>query len=132
LPQKKRQIYCRNTPLTHIPFITTLSPSPPPPPPPPLPPPPPSAGIATDAFVDFVVGHGEIWSAQLLTAGLQQVGVDAVFMDTRDVLVVEPTKDGSSVDLRDDDSNARLDAWFKTHGNHKVVVATGFIAKNTK
>lgn len=33
-----------------------------------------AAGIATDAFVDFVVGHGELWSAQLLAATIRQVG----------------------------------------------------------
>jgi hypothetical protein len=48
------------------------------------------------------------------------------------VLVVSPTSDGTSVDLREDDSNARLEAWFKAHGNHSIIVATGFIAKNTK
>ncbi len=88
--------------------------------------------MATDAFVDFVVGHGELWSAQLLAATLQQSGVDAVFMDTRDVLVVTPTRDGSSVDLEEDASNGRLDEWFNSHGRHQLVVATGFIAKNAK
>jgi aspartokinase/homoserine dehydrogenase 1 len=78
------------------------------------------------------VGHGELWSAQLLTAALKRAGADVAFMDTREVLVVSPTSDGTSVDLREDDSNAKLDAWFKAQGNHKVIVATGFIAKNTK
>ncbi len=86
--------------------------------------------MATEAFVDFVVGHGELWSAQLFTATCKQQGADAVFMDTRDVLVVTPTSDGTSVDLQEDVSNAKLDAWFKTHGNHQIIVATGFIAKN--
>lgn len=91
-----------------------------------------AAGIATDAFIDFVVGHGELWSAQLLTAALKQQGADVAFMDTRDVLVVTPTSDGTSVDLKEEESDKRLEEWFKTHGNHKIVVATGFIAKNTK
>lgn len=92
----------------------------------------PAAGMATDAFVDFVVGHGELWSAQLLAASSKQQGADVAFMDTRDVLVVIPTSDGSSVDLDEEASNAKLDQWFKEHGNHKLVVATGFIAKNQK
>jgi aspartokinase len=54
------------------------------------------------------------------------------FMDTRDVLVVTPTRDGASVDLQEDASNARMDAWFERHGAHRIVVATGFIAKNTQ
>jgi len=88
------------------------------------------AGMSTEAFADYVVGHGELWSAQLLTLCCQQLGADAVFMDTRDVLVVVPTSDGTSVDLVEDVSNARMDDWFKRNGNHKIVVATGFIAKN--
>lgn len=91
-----------------------------------------SAGIATDAFVDFVVGHGELWSAQLLAAAFKQAGADVAFMDTREVLVVIPTSDGSSVDLAEEASNERLDAWFGAHGNHDIIVATGFIAKNIK
>jgi aspartokinase/homoserine dehydrogenase 1 len=51
-------------------------------------------------------------------------------MDTRDVLVVSPTSDGTSVDLDEVASNAKLDAWFDAHGKHRIVVATGFIAKN--
>lgn len=51
-------------------------------------------------------------------------------MDTRDVLVVSPTSDGTSVDLAEEASNARLDAWFDERGRHKIVIATGFIAKN--
>ncbi|KIZ05587.1 bifunctional aspartokinase/homoserine dehydrogenase 1 [Monoraphidium neglectum] len=88
------------------------------------------AGTQTEAFVDFVVGHGELWSAQLMALACQQMGADAVFMDTRDVLVVSPTSDGTSVDLDEDASNAKLDAWFKKHGSHRIVIATGFIAKN--
>jgi hypothetical protein len=154
-----------------------FTPSSPPPPPPRAPP----AGTQTEAFVDFVVGHGELWSAQLMAAACQQMvrrgrahreclweggnlkqqlqcewktqtpaaqcvririrhtqihppktkqGADAVFMDTRDVLVVSPTSDGTSVDLDEEASNKKLDAWFNQHGKHKIVIATGFIAKN--
>lgn len=42
------------------------------------------------------------------------------FMDTRDVLVVQPTADGTGVDLVEEVSNKRLDTWFETHGNHHV------------
>ncbi len=46
------------------------------------------------------------------------------------MLVVSPTRDGASVDLHEDASNVKLDAWFAARGNPKIVVATGFIAKN--
>ena len=47
-----------------------------------------AAGMATDAFEEFVVGHGELWCAQLTAAKCRQLGADCAFMDTRDVLVV--------------------------------------------
>ncbi|KAJ9533496.1 hypothetical protein QJQ45_026558 [Haematococcus lacustris] len=88
------------------------------------------AGMSTEAFSDYVVGHGELWSAQLFALCCQQLGADVQFMDTRDVLVVSPTSDGTGVDLMEEDSNQRLDIWFARHGQHRIIVATGFIAKN--
>lgn len=90
------------------------------------------AGMATDAFEEFVVGHGELWCAQLTAARCRQLGADCAFMDTRDVLVVSPTADGNSVDVHYDASNARLDEWGQRHGAPKIIVATGFIAKNAQ
>lgn len=72
--------------------------------------------MVADAFSDFVVGHGELWCAQLLTATLQKMGVPSAFMDTRDVLVVTPTSDGNSVDVDYEESNAHLDQWSQKHG----------------
>ena len=46
------------------------------------------------------MGHGELWCAMLMAAKCQQLGADAAFMDTRDVLVVTPTSDGGSVDVQ--------------------------------
>ena len=47
-----------------------------------------AAGMATEQFTDFVVGHGELWCAQLFAASCRQQGARAQFMDARDVLVV--------------------------------------------
>ena len=43
--------------------------------------------MTTDAFADFVVGHGELWCAQLLSAACCVAGGEAEFMDTRDIMV---------------------------------------------
>ena len=43
--------------------------------------------MSTDAFADFVIGHGELWCAQLLAAACRLEGADAKFMDTREILV---------------------------------------------
>ena len=87
--------------------------------------------MATEAFTDFVVGHGEVWSALLFTATVKSLGHNCTFMDTREVLVVTPTSDGNSVDIQYDVSNVRLDAWVQKNGAPEVIVATGFIAKNS-
>lgn len=38
--------------------------------------PPPAAGMSTEAFSDYVVGHGELWSAHLMALYCQQQGAD--------------------------------------------------------
>ncbi len=86
--------------------------------------------MASEAFTDFVVGHGELWSALLFSATVKALGYDCQFMDTREVLVVTPTSDGNSVDIQYELSNDRLDAWVRKNGAPEVIVATGFIAKN--
>jgi len=76
--------------------------------------------MVTEAFSDFVVGHGELWCAQLFNATLQKMGVNSAFMDSRDVLVVTATSDGNSVDVEYEDSNERLDRWAQKHGTPTV------------
>ena len=72
--------------------------------------------MVTDAFSDFVVGHGEIWCAQLFSATMRNAGINAKFMDTREILVVTPTSDGNSVDVEYRVSNANLDRWAQRNG----------------
>ena len=86
--------------------------------------------MATEAFTDFVVGHGELWCALLFSATVKSLGYDCKFMDTREVLVVTPTSGDNSVDPQYEASNERLDAWVQKNGVPEVIVATGFIAKN--
>lgn len=86
--------------------------------------------MATEAFTDFVVGHGELWCALLFSATVKSMGYDCAFMDTRDVLVVTPTSGDNSVDPQYEASNAKLDAWVQQNGVPDIIVATGFIAKN--
>jgi len=89
------------------------------------------AGLATEAFSDFVVGHGELWSAQLMAAACREQGYNAVFMDARDVLVVTPTPDRTSVDVHYEKSNKNLDDWYhKRGGSPSIIITTGFIARN--
>ena len=91
------------------------------------------AGTSTQAFADFVVGHGELWTARLCAAAIRCKGFDAQWIDARDVLVVTDAEDGG-VDVDYERSNANLDRIFDEEGHgaagaNRVLVATGFIAR---
>ena len=91
------------------------------------------AGTSTQAFADFVVGHGELWTARLCAAAIRCKGFDAEWIDARDVLVVTDAEDGG-VDVNYERSNANLDALFDARGHgaagaNRVLIATGFIAR---
>jgi aspartokinase len=81
-------------------------------------------------LTDAIVGHGEIWCACLFAARLRLDGHSARMLDATDVLIVEPTSDGQSVDVDYDASNANLDAWAQRNGIPDIIVCTGFIARN--
>ncbi|KAL2343504.1 hypothetical protein Fmac_004789 [Flemingia macrophylla] len=84
------------------------------------------AGHATESFTDFVVGHGELWSAQMLSLVIRKNGIDCKWMDTRDVLIVNPTST-NQVDPDYLESERRLEKWYYLNPC-KVIIATGFIA----
>ncbi|XP_076887579.1 bifunctional aspartokinase/homoserine dehydrogenase, chloroplastic-like [Bidens hawaiensis] len=84
------------------------------------------AGHGTESFSAFVAGHGELWSAQILSAVLRKGGIDCTWMDTREVLIVTPAG-SNQVDPDYEESEHRLDNWLLKNPS-KVVVATGFIA----
>lgn len=88
------------------------------------------AGTVTEDFSDFVVGHGELWSARLFAATCQKLGSNAQFMDARDILVVRPSADNAWVDVDYDVCNRRLDSWADKNGVADLIIATGFIARN--
>ncbi|XP_037491349.1 bifunctional aspartokinase/homoserine dehydrogenase, chloroplastic isoform X3 [Jatropha curcas] len=84
------------------------------------------AGHATESFSDFVVGHGELWSAQMLSSVIRKSGLDCKWMDTREVLIVNPTS-SNQVDPDFVESEKRLEEWF-SRNPCKTIIATGFIA----
>lgn len=84
------------------------------------------AGHATESFSDFVVGHGELWTAQMLSYVVRKNGLDCEWMDTREVLIVNPSG-SNQVDPDFVESEKRLEEWFSRHPS-KTIVATGFIA----
>ncbi|XP_057993858.1 bifunctional aspartokinase/homoserine dehydrogenase 1, chloroplastic isoform X1 [Hevea brasiliensis] len=84
------------------------------------------AGHATESFSDFVTGHGELWSAQMLSCVVRKSGLDCKWMDTREVLIVNPTS-SNQVDPDFVQSEKRLEEWFSRNPCN-IIVATGFIA----
>ncbi|KAG8087132.1 hypothetical protein GUJ93_ZPchr0010g8610 [Zizania palustris] len=84
------------------------------------------AGHATESFSDFVVGHGELWSAQMLSFAIKKSGTPCSWMDMREVLVVNPTG-SNQVDPDYLESEKRLEKWFARQPA-ETIIATGFIA----
>ena len=86
-------------------------------------------GCSTEAFADFVVGHGELWTARLCAATIRCKGGKAVWIDARDILVVTEAEDGG-VDVNYHLSNENLDKWYAANMQEgAIVMVTGFIAR---
>lgn len=79
----------------------------------------------SEQIVEFISGHGELWSAQLLNSYLSSQEEETAWLDAREVLVVEPGETSVIVDWTI--SAAKLDAWL-THHPQKTIVITGFVA----
>ncbi|KMZ70542.1 Aspartate kinase, Homoserine dehydrogenase [Zostera marina] len=84
------------------------------------------AGHSTESFSDFVVGHGELWSSQLLSAVIKKCGQECICMDTREVIIVNPIN-SNQVDPDFKESEKKLAKWF-AHQSATTIIATGFIA----
>jgi bifunctional aspartokinase / homoserine dehydrogenase 1 len=83
--------------------------------------------IASEEVKEFVSGHGELWSAQLLHRTLLRSGLSSAWLDAREVLVVEPSTNQVTIDW--DLSQQRLNQWLSDHSPiAETVVITGYIA----
>lgn len=84
-------------------------------------------GTAVDSAIGAVAGFGEVWSARLLASYLRAQGVDAIWLDAREVLVVQPAEPTPAVDWETTEEN--LKDWLDGHPE-QIVVITGFIASD--
>jgi bifunctional aspartokinase / homoserine dehydrogenase 1 len=82
--------------------------------------------LASERIVEFVSGHGELWSAQLLHAYLESENHRASWLDARKTLVVEPTANSVTVDW--ETTKQKLHAWLTQCPEIDFLVITGFIA----
>lgn len=79
--------------------------------------------------LELVLGFGELWSAQILTAVLREIEPRTEYLDAREVLVVSDSETGPIVHW--ETSQNRLNQWLDQRSPHFLVI-TGFIASTEK
>lgn len=79
----------------------------------------------SDRTLELIAGYGELWSAQMLSAHLNSLGIASSWLDARTVLTVEPGETAVSVDW--DHSRSQTAEWLQGLKTDWVVV-TGFVA----
>ncbi|MDZ4082620.1 MAG: hypothetical protein U1E10_06775, partial [Bdellovibrionales bacterium] len=79
---------------------------------------------ASESVVEFISGHGEIWSAQLLNAHLLDLGETCRWLDARKALVVE--RGETAVVVNWANSQSKLQSFLQEAPSAFVVI-TGFI-----
>ena len=82
--------------------------------------------LPSERIVEFVSGHGEIWSAQLLHAYLKARGHSSNWLDARKVLVVEPNSNTIAIDWPL--SQEKLNAWLVDQADTDFLIITGYVA----
>lgn len=76
----------------------------------------------------FILGFGEIWSANILTAYLQSIDVNANFIDASENLIVDDSNYPVCVDWQKSSENLNK---LLDDSKADVYIITGFIAQNT-
>jgi aspartokinase/homoserine dehydrogenase 1 len=82
--------------------------------------------IPSERITEFVAGHGELWSAQMLHAYLDANGRSSTWLDARTVLIVEPDNNTVVIDWKLSQEN--VNAWQADHVDTDFVVITGYVA----
>ncbi len=82
--------------------------------------------LPAERIMEFVSGHGELWSAQLLHSYLETRGHSSAWLDARKVLVVEPN--GSSIAIDWELSQENVDKWLDENAHTDFLVITGYVA----
>lgn len=86
------------------------------------------SGISDAKNEELISGFGEVWSAQLLSAHLNDLGYSFVYLDARKVLYVEPHEASVTIDWPR--SEKALEQWLSqnTNSSTKGLIVTGFVA----
>lgn len=84
------------------------------------------AGSAAERIVEWVSGHGEVWSALVFSAFLKNSGHPVCFVDAREILVVDPREKNVVVDWKT--SQEKLDRLTGSLAPDVWLIITGFVA----
>jgi aspartokinase/homoserine dehydrogenase 1 len=90
-----------------------------------------------ESVVEFISGHGEVWSAKILTAVLNermkndQRSERFHFVDAREVLTVDPDDDHGHV-IQYEATRESLHEFMQQQGGATHLVITGFICSTTE
>src|SRR5689334_5925030 len=76
--------------------------------------------LPSERIIEFVSGHGELWSAQMLHGYLEARGHKSSWLDARDVLIVEPQSNTVTIDWQLSREKLQVET--------DLVVITGYIA----
>ncbi|MEI6092911.1 MAG: bifunctional aspartate kinase/homoserine dehydrogenase I, partial [bacterium] len=77
----------------------------------------------TPRSVDLILSFGERLSAQLLTQCLKDSGIDAEYLDARNIILTDTTYGSAKVDI--ETSFSKINKYFNEHPS--IQVTTGFI-----
>ncbi|HEX6045888.1 MAG TPA: bifunctional aspartate kinase/homoserine dehydrogenase I [Pyrinomonadaceae bacterium] len=80
--------------------------------------------FASERIGEFVSGHGELWSAQIMHAYLESLNHRSSWLDARDVLVVDPDTITVAWEL----SKQKLETWQAQRAESDFRIITGYIA----
>ncbi|PEN05013.1 bifunctional aspartate kinase/homoserine dehydrogenase I [Longimonas halophila] len=83
-------------------------------------------GTVSDTARDLIAGFGEVWSARLVAAALQEAGASVALLNAREVIVATHTELGPTVDW--EATRTRWTRWHEGHADADVLVVTGYIA----
>lgn len=84
----------------------------------------------SDYTTALVAGTGEVWTAQIVNAVLQDQGINSCWVDARATLLVKEIE--FAVEVQYPESQNLLELHIQKENYPEVLVITGFIAKNEK
>ena len=84
-------------------------------------------GELTPKLSDKIVSYGELLSSYIISEFFRSEGLDAVFKDSRELIITDNNYGKANVDF--ENTNANCNAFFSANA-HKITVLPGFVASS--